>query len=203
MAQSKMTNMILSTSRFVLTLAYPVKTKMLQPTSGKRVETIEEMDAVLEVTPIFHSSKDDMSLASLLYHLLVEDISLASTKGRQKEIQSFLEKCGDKIRAEILSSAQQVHLENLQGKVDYVFINLIDKNSNVQTTKKQHIDNLLLIIGQFLDHLNNWPQPKKLPSILIPPHPKEAPKPRRKEHPKKGEKVGGTCRYHNPNPKPR
>jgi len=204
MAQTKMTNNLVSTSKFLVTLAYPVKNKISRPISKKQSITEESIDAVLDVIPIYPSAKEDGELAQQFYHILCQAAEMADTKKRRLELQSWIEACDERIRNEIDESCQHIHLENLTGKVEHIFVNLLDKKGLVATSMQRALSDILSTFQHIHTCLALWKEPKKRSPYLVPVHPTTPPKKRRKERVLKGDKEGGTCRYivpHMRNPK--
>jgi hypothetical protein len=204
MTQAKMTNNLVSTNKFIVTLAYPVKNKVSRPISKKQSITEEFIDAVVEVVPIYHSGKEDGELAEQFYHILCQAAEMADTKNRRHELESWIEACDERIRKEMDESCQHIHLENLTGKVEHIFVNLLDKHGNVAKSVQRALSDILSTFQHIHTCLTLWKAPKKRAPFLVPAHPVTPPKARRKERLLKGDKEGGTCRYivphmHNPN----
>jgi len=196
MVDVKMTNIVVSTSQFLATLSYPVKNKITYSVTKKTSVVQESIDAVIEVTPIVHRvikpKKNQKTIAQQFYDVLSCDAEVFFTKAKQRELTTFLEACGDKVRQEIKESCQKVHLENLEGRVEHVFVNLLDQAGNLvqSTTRTPH--DILAALHHLETKILLWGSPKKRPSLFAPVEHVATPKPRRKE---KIEKEGGIRRY--------
>lgn len=198
MVDVKMTSILVTTSHFLATLDFPVKNKIAQSISKKVTALQESIDAVVTVSPIVHhgNGHNEEHLAADFYDVICEEAGEFFTKKRQKELQDFLKSCGDKIRHELKDCIDNIHIEQLQGKADNVFINLLDKSGNLVHTTKRSVRDLTIAFKHMSLRLLLWKEPRKRGSLFIK-HEEELPKkPRRKEKVLRGEKEGGMRRYH-------
>jgi len=181
MGNKKMTNMILSTSAFTMTLDWPVKTKTIEWISKKEKKEEEEFNAVISITPLVHSAQEDLSSSTDLWSIFSKEGTSLKTKKRQKELHDFLDACGEKIRSEIQESCEKLHLENICDEVDHCYINLLDKSGDLAHSMRRSPDDLIDTMDEMLHHITHWEKPKKMPRLYIPPEEPKLPKPRRKE----------------------
>jgi hypothetical protein len=194
MVDVKMTNILVSTSQFLATVAYPVKIKVAAPISKKVVAFHESLNAVIEVTPIVHGSHDTPDLAETFYNVLSQDTPVVFTKNKKRELGDFLEMCGEKIRAQIAESAGLVALELLGNEVNHVIVNLIDKSGNLIHSRTRSLDDIVASLRHIKTKILLWRTPKKRSSLPEQPEEKHAPRIHHKER-FKGEKEGGMRRY--------
>ena len=194
MVDVKMTNILVSTSQFLATVAYPVKIKIAEPISKKVVTFHESLNAVIEVTPIVHGAHDTPDLAETFYNVLSQDTPVIFTKHKKRELGDFLEMCGEKIRAEIAQSAGISPLELLGNEVNHVIVNLIDKSGNLVHSRTRSLEDILTSLRHIKTKILLWKMPKKRSSLLVQNEEKYVPKAKHKER-FKGEKEGGMRRY--------
>lgn len=194
MGDVKMTNILVSTSHFVATLAFPVKIRTEQAVSKRKTIVQESIDAVIEVTPVIHTATEQPILAELFYNEISEENPSQFTKRKQASLRCFLDKCGAKVRQEIANTIQPNVLEQLIGHADMVIVNFIDKGGRLLKSTKRYITDILSSLSHMESRILFWPKPKKLPSLLIAPAAPVLAKPRRKEK-LKGEKEGITKKY--------
>ncbi len=205
MDEIKMTNVLIATSQFLVTCAFPVKIKTEQAVSKHKTIVKESIDAVIEITSIAHAFPRGSSLAKQLFALLTQSSPMEHTKRKQAAHMHFLEACGVRVRNEIDESLQVHALDAWQDNVESIIINLLDKDGAVLQSKKQDVAGVIHILNH-LDHtVSFWPQPKTAAQSLITerelPHPVST-KSRRKERGIKSEKEeneGGIRRHFNYN----
>ena len=176
MVNVKMTNILVSTTQFIVTLTYPVKNKIATSISKKQAIITESVDAVIEITPIvhrvvhpvIHRSKGNETLTGLFYNLLSCKAETSLTKHHQQELHEFLEKCSEKVRKELKENCEHmhVHLENI--KADTLFINLFDGSGNLLQSTRATIRDSIAAFRHIKTALLLWPTPKKRSSLLIP-----------------------------------
>ncbi len=194
MVDVKMTNILISTSRFLATLTYPVKNKVTQPVSKTNVTLKESIDAVIQVTPIIHhASQLHNHLTAQFYEVLSQEEAMVMTKNKEKQLHEFLELCGEKVREELKQNAEQNALNLLDSGVHTIFVNLLDSSGNLIQSKSRSVQDIVASLTHIRTKLILWQAPKKLPSFLVQPTTCREQKPRRKE--RNVAKESGTRHY--------
>lgn len=188
-----MTSVLIATSQFLATLAYPVKNKIELPVNKKVILVQESIDAVIEVMPILHKASKNEDLAEKFYAVISRDASNDYMRTKRENLHDFLEACGQRTRNEIKESIQHLSLQNLKGDIETVIVNLLDRSGAVVHSTRLHIDDILWSFTQVKEKLLSMKPPAKLPSLLIEHETPAPPKPRRKE--KLLVKEGGTRRH--------
>ncbi|HXF28496.1 MAG TPA: hypothetical protein VN457_01480 [Chlamydiales bacterium] len=196
MGESKMTNVLVSTEKFIATLTFPVKNKITEAISKKQTRTYESTDAVIEVMPVMHTvvkEKQKDSLVFRFFTLLTFPASSLGTKHKQAAIQELIDAADDKMRYALKELEIAVtYLASI--KADRCIVNLLDKSG------KDIVQSVIISIGDVQAALHAihtklllQPPQKKLSPLFITHAEQEAPKPRRKE--KAVSKEGGQRRY--------
>ena len=203
MGDKKMTNFIVTSSQFMATLLYPVKIKTEMPISKKKTETVEKVDAVIEVTPIVHSAaihsnfRADLkkhNLAEKFYKVISQDASQEFMRSKVHDLQDFVSSCGEKLCQEMKESLNINLLLDLQNaRVDEVIINYIDQSGKLIQSKKNSLDDVMWALSNLEKAVWSY-RPVKVPQRFQE-KPKEM-KPRHKE--RELPKEGGTRRYMSP-----
>jgi len=199
MVEEKMTYVLVSTERFIATVTFPVKNKVIDNISKHLTETHEFTDAVLEVTPVQHTvtkEKLENTPAFRFYTLLTHPGNSVYSKNKQHEMQWFLDTSGEKIRAGLRDLRGMIELFNqLRSKADRVIINLLDKsNSSIVRTHLSTVADVSKVLDALSSKLQMQPSPKKVPLFMLEAEVPAAHKPRRREKVGKS-KEGGTHRY--------
>jgi len=196
MVEEKMTYVLVSTDKFIATVTFPVKVKVMENISRHVTETHDFTDAVLEVSPVEHTAtkeKLNKSLAFGFYTLLTRQGSTVYSKNKQHEIQRFIDMSGEKVRHQLQDLVEMMKvLAELRGKADRVIVNLVDKSGNsVVYSHMTTAPDIAKVMEALSTKLQMQPKPIKAPSFLLQ---EEAhlPKPRRHE---REMHEGGTRRY--------
>ena len=113
MSLVKMTDILVSTSAFIVTLTYQGHDK-----------------ALLEVTPIGRQGPD-WSLAEKFFHSITSDSSQHNARSKRAWLNSFISGCSKRIVDEFWDNAQWKTLEGLCLRVPYITCLLYDKNGDV------------------------------------------------------------------------
>jgi|GEM_PF-2841469 len=195
MHEIKMTNNLVATTKFICTLTHPVKTKTVSWISKHKTVQQEAICGVVEVSPVCHQALEEPTLANEFYSILCLDRDRLKTKNRQKELENFIEACPERVRQEIMESIAGMHLENIQGKTDYLFVNLLDQRANLVKTIERSLEDIIADFDEIKKHLENLPKLKKPSLFAAATEEVKQPKPRHKER-KSGNKEGGTRRFH-------
>ncbi len=117
MGSEKMTDIVVSTSAFIVTLSYPAKFK----STGINHET------VLEVIPIVQSATKDIGLAEKFFDIICADSSAAHRRKKVKLLRAFIHNCPKKITEEFWDSSHWRTLEGLCLRIPSISCVLYDR----------------------------------------------------------------------------
>lgn len=118
----KMTDILVSTSAFIVTLAYSAKAKS---------EIDMSTEAVLEVTPIIQSATNDVGLAEKLFDVLIADSSANNRRMKDHALQSFIKSCNKKVFEQFWDSSNWGTLETLSTRMPTITCMLYDKEGSL------------------------------------------------------------------------
>lgn len=118
----KMTDILVSTSAFIVTLAYSAKAKS---------EIDLSTEAILEVTPIIQSATEDVGLAEKFFNVITADSSAHNKRIKDQALDSFVKGCTKKIFEQFWDSSEWKTLEGLSTRVPTITCMLYDKTGNL------------------------------------------------------------------------
>ena len=119
----KMTDILVSTSAFVVTLSYPTKAK-----SSKNESATE---FILEVTPIIQSATKDIGLAKQFFDIITSDSTRHNKRAKDKTLSSFVQKCSKRLLEEYWDSSHWKTLQGLSLRLPYLTCILYDTTGNL------------------------------------------------------------------------
>lgn len=122
MSLVKMTDIIVSTNAFIVTLAYSAKAKS---------EIDLSTEAILEVTPIIQSATEDVGLAEKFFNVLTADSSSHNRRMKDQALESFVKGCTKRIFEQFWDSSQWQTLEGLSTRIPTITCMLYDKTGNL------------------------------------------------------------------------
>ena len=124
----KMTEILASTSAFIVTLTYPTKAK----SHGFREWNWDiHSEALIEITPIIQSATDDIGLAEKFFQIISADSTQHNRRLKDHVLQSFVKRCTKRIFEQFWDSAEWKTLEWLSIRIPTVTCILYDKEGNV------------------------------------------------------------------------
>ncbi len=109
----KMTDILVSTSAFIVTLTH---------TSN---------EATLEVTPIVHAATQDVGLAEKFFHVITADSTSHNKRSKEETLEAFNTGCSRKIIEQFWDTSQWNELQRLCLKVPSIICILYDKRGNL------------------------------------------------------------------------
>ncbi len=123
----KMTDILVSTSAFIVTLTYPAKAKSHNYDDWADIN----FETVLEVTPIIQSATEDVGLAKKFFNALCSDSSSHNRRFKDHALKTFVEGCTKRDFEQFWDSTNWRTLERLCLRVPNVTCMLYDKTGNV------------------------------------------------------------------------
>lgn len=200
MVEEKMTYVLVSTEKFIATLTFPVKSKVIENKSKHVQEVHEFTDAVLEVAPVQHKAekgKLEDTAAFRFFSILCYPGNMLYSKNKQLGISSFINDAEPKVLDELRSlNGTRPLLVGLRDKADRVIINLVDKAGNkIDRVHWTTVADLLKVVDAFTAKILLRPAAKKIPLFLAPAEAAHEHKERRREKVGETKQSGGTRRY--------
>lgn len=118
----KMTDILVSTKAFIVTLTHPAKAKSLRE---------ESAEIIIEVTPIIQAATQEANLAEKFFEIITADSTSRNRRLKEENLKHFVTACSKQIFEQFWDSSHWKSLEQNCLRIPHITCLLYDVSGNV------------------------------------------------------------------------